>query len=87
MDPNKEDIYDVVLDNEREIHWCMVFEGGNGGVDGKNTLLHAKKWDVYNSEKESLLKGEYLVEVYDKEGKKVILEVVGDHLVEEGVKH
>ena len=36
----------VVLDDERERHWHMVFEGGNGGVDGMTDLLHAKKWDV-----------------------------------------
>ena len=29
----------------------------------------------------------YLVEVADKEGKKVIWEVVNDHVVEEGVEH
>ena len=29
----------------------------------------------------------YLVEVADKEGKKVVWEVVNDHVVEEGVEH
>ena len=34
-----------------------------------------------------LVKGGYLVEVSDKDGKEVIWEVVDDHLVEEGVEH
>ena len=41
----------MVRDDEIERLWCMVFEVNNGGVDGKKALLHAKKWDVYNSEK------------------------------------
>ena len=77
----------MVLDDERDCHWCMVFEDKNGGVDGTKALLHAKKWDVYNSEKELLVKGGYLVEVADKDGKKVIWEVVDDHVVEQGVEH
>ena len=35
-------------------------------------FLHAKKWDVYNSEKEALVKGGYSVGFADKDGKKVI---------------
>ena len=34
-----------------------------------------------------LIKGRYSVEVSEKYGKKVILEVVDDHVVEEGVEH
>ena len=41
----------MVLDDGRERHWRTVFEDNNGGVDGKNALIHAKKWDVYNLEK------------------------------------
>ena len=50
-DPDEENTEDVVLDDERERHWRMDFENNNGGVDGMKVLLHAKKWDVYNSEK------------------------------------
>ena len=50
----------------------MVFEDNNGGVDGVKDLLHDKNWDVYNSEKKALVNSGYLVEVADKEGKKVI---------------
>ena len=60
-DPDEEYIKYVVLDDERERHWCMVFEGGNIGVDGTKDLLHVKKWYVYNLEKEALLKGGYSV--------------------------
>ena len=65
----------------------MVLEGGNGGVGGMKALLHDKKWDVYNSEKEVLVKGGYLVEVSDKDGKKIIWEVINDHVVEDVVEH
>ena len=44
--PDEEEIEDVVLDDERGRHWCMVFEGNNGRVDGTKSLLHAKKWGV-----------------------------------------
>ena len=29
-DPDEEDIEDMVLDDERECHWRMVFEDNNG---------------------------------------------------------
>ena len=45
-DPDEEQIEDVVLNDERERHWYMVFEDNNGGVYGKKALIHAKKWDV-----------------------------------------
>ena len=48
-DPDKEDIEDVVLDDDRERHWHMVLEYNNGGVDGKKALLHENRWDVYNT--------------------------------------
>ena len=34
-----------------------------------------------------MVKGVYLVEVCGKDGKEVILEVVNEHVVEEGVEH
>ena len=46
--PDGEEINAVVLDDERECHWSMVFEDNNGWVDGTKDLLHGKKWDVYN---------------------------------------
>ena len=56
-------------------------------MDGKKVLIHVKRWDVYNSEKEAFVKGEYSVEVDDKVGKRVIWEVVYDHVVEEGIEN
>ena len=85
--PNEEDIKDVVINDQREIHWCMVFLDNNGGVDGTKALLHDKKWGIYNLDKQALLKGGYLVGFYDNYGKKVILEVVDKHVVEQGVEH
>ena len=65
----------------------MIFEDNNGGMDGTKALLHAKKWDVYNSEKQALVKGGCLFEVSDKDWKRLIYEVGNDHQVEEGVEH
>ena len=59
LDPNEEDIEDVVLDDDREHHWRMALEENNGRVDGIKALLHANKWYVYNPEKEALVKGGY----------------------------
>ena len=50
-DTDEEDMEDVSLDDERERHWRMVFEENYGGVDDKNELLHAKRWDIYVNEK------------------------------------
>ena len=36
---------DVVPDDERECHWCMILEDNNEGVEGTKALLHAKRWD------------------------------------------
>ena len=47
----------MVLYDDRENHWRMVFGDNNGGVDGNKSLLHAKRWDVDNSEKKALVKG------------------------------
>ena len=62
----------MVLDDEKERHWGMIFEENNGRVDGNKALLHAKRWDVYNSDEEALIKDEYLVEVLEKDRKRVI---------------
>ena len=50
-DTDEEKNEDVVLDDERESYWNIVFEDNNGGVDGVKDLLHDNNWDVYNSEK------------------------------------
>ena len=78
---------DVNLDDERERQWRMVFEDNDGGVDDANALLHAKRWDVYVNAKEKLVKGGYLVEVVGHKNKKVIFELVDDHVVEEPTDH
>ena len=53
----------------------------------EKSLLHAKRWDLYLNEKEKLVKGKYSVEVMGHDKKKVIWEVVGDHVVEETSDH
>ena len=42
--PDEEEMEDMILDNERDCHWRMVFEDTDGGVDDK-------RWDVYTNEK------------------------------------
>ena len=46
-DTDEEDMDDVNLDNERELHWRVVFEDNDRGVDDTKALLHAKRWGVY----------------------------------------
>ena len=46
LEPDAEEIEDVVLYDEIECHWRMVFEDKNGEVHGKNTLLHKRRWDL-----------------------------------------
>ena len=75
------------LDNERERHWKMVFEDNDGRVDDAKALLHAKRWDIYANEKENLVKGGYLVDLVGHDKKKVLWEVVGDHVLEEPPDH
>ena len=70
--PDEEDTDDVNLDNERERHWRMAFKDNDGGVDNAKALLHAKRWDVYVNEKENMVKGGYLVEVFGHDGMKVL---------------
>ena len=67
-DLNEEETDDINIDKKRERHWRMVFEDNEGGVDDKKTLLHAKRWDLYVSEKEQPVKGKYLVEVVGRPG-------------------
>ena len=62
----------------------MVFEDNNGGVDNKKAIINAKRWDVYTNEKEALVKGGYYVGVSGYYGKKVLWELVDNHVVEEG---
>ena len=86
-DTDEEDMENINLDDERERHWRMVFEDNYGGVDNANALPHAKRWILYVNEKEKLVKGGYYVEVVGHDKKKVIWEVVNDHVVEEPTDH
>ena len=56
-------------------------------MDDKKALLHAKRWYLYVNDKEELVKGKYLVEFFSCDNKKVLWEVVGDHVVEEPSDH
>ena len=49
----------------------------------KNSLLHAKRWDLYVNEKEQLVKGKYSVEVVGHDKKILLWGVVDDHVVED----
>ena len=74
---------DVNIDDKRERHRRNVFQDNEGGVDDKKALFHAKRWDLYVNKKEQLVKGKYLVEVVGPDKKKVLWEVVDDHVVED----
>ena len=65
----------------------MVFEDNDGGVDDQKVILHANSWDVYMNNKNALVMGGYSMEVSGYDGKKVVLKVVDDHVVEEGQEH
>ena len=82
-DPNEEDMDDVNLDGKRECHWRMMFIENYGGVDYAKALIHAKRWDVYVTEKENLVKGGYLVEFFSHDRNKVLWEVFRNNVVEE----
>ena len=86
IDPDEEEKDDINIDDERGRHWRNFFEDNEGGVDEK-ALLHAKRWYLYLNEKEKLVKGKYSVEVVGHDKKKVLWEVVGDHVVEEPCDH
>ena len=86
IDPDEEEKDDINIDGEREHQWRNIFEDNEGGVDEK-ALLHAKLWDLYIYEKYKLVKGKYSVEVVGHDKKKLIWEVVGDHVVEEPSDH
>ena len=49
-DLDEEDMDGVNLNDEIESHWRVVFKDNDGGVENANTLLHAKRWDVYVNE-------------------------------------
>ena len=59
----------------------MVFKENDVGVDDNNALLCAKRLDVYANYKENIIQGGHLVEVVSYDGKKVLWEVVDDHVV------
>ena len=86
-DPDEEGMDYVNIDNERERQRRMVFEENKGGVDDKKALIHAKRWDLYVNEKEQLVKGKYLVEFFGHDKKKVLWEVVDDHVVKAQSDH
>ena len=56
-------------------------------MDNAKELLHAKIWYLYVNEKENIVKGGYLVEFVGHDGKKVLWEVVNNHVVEEPTEH
>ena len=86
-DPDEEEMGEVHIVDERERHYRNYFEDNEGGVNDKKALLHAKYWDLYVNEKEILVKGKYSVEFVGHDKRKVLWEVVGDHLVKEPSDH
>ena len=65
----------------------MVFKDNDGGVDYKKEFLNSDRWYSYMNEKENLIKGLCLVEVFDCYRNKVLWEVVDDCVVKEETDH
>ena len=59
----------------------MVFGDNDGGLDDAKALIYAKRWDVYVNENEKLVNGGYLVEVFGRDGKKVLWGVMNNIVV------
>ena len=60
------------------------FNDNNGGVDDDKSIINAKRWNVDMKDKQSLIKVGYSVEVSNIDEKKVLWEVIEDHVVGEG---
>ena len=60
------------------------FNDNNGGVDDDKSIINAKRWNVDMKDKQSLIKVGYSVSVSNIDEKKVLWEVIEDHVVEEG---
>ena len=56
-DPDEEEMDNVNLYGVREYHWRMLFDDNDVGMDNAKVLLHAKRWNIYVNENESLVKG------------------------------
>ena len=52
-DADEEAMEDMILDDERQRHWSIVFEYNDVGVDDKKVIVNAKRWDVYMNENRS----------------------------------
>ena len=50
-------------------------------MDDEKEIIHAKRWGVYMNNKRLLIKGRYSMEVSGSDGKKVVWEVVDNHVV------
>ena len=71
------------VDDERERHWRIVLEENDGGVDDAKELLNFNRWYVYVHDKKILFRVGIWMEVVCSKGKKVVWEMVDNHVVEE----
>ena len=65
----------------------IFFQDNDGWLDDQKVILHNKRRDVYMNKKEAIIKGGYFVEVSGSDKKKILWEVVDDHVVEGGNNH
>ena len=61
----------LLLDYERYNHCGMVVDENEVGGEVDRYFLHARRWDVYMSQKKSLFEGGHSVEVSGSERNKV----------------
>ena len=80
--PEMQDLQDIILDNERECHWGVVFEDNSSGKDNKESFLRANRQYLYRRYKLSFVKCGYYVVVSGSYGKNLIWGVVYNCVVE-----
>ena len=52
-------------------------------MDNEKEILHAKKWGIYMNKKRLLIRGRYSVKVLGSDRKKVVWEVVDNHVFQD----
>ena len=79
--PYEEEMQGVVVDDEIQCRWMMMLGNNQAGKYEDKSLLHSNRWYFYMRQKLSLIDVGYSVEVSGSDRKKVVWEVIQDHVV------
>ena len=60
----------------------MVSKDNDKGMDDEKAFLHSNRWYVYMNKKWNIMKVGYSMEVFSSNGRKVLWEVVYNHILE-----